>query len=147
MTTKHLSESEIQQYALDKAGCEAAIAAHVETCKDCRDAIAGYQLLFSTLSEQSKPAFDFDLRGLVLPQLSPAKTKTDVFLVCFFAFLVLAAIGIPVYLFRKYLSELFAGILPMTMYLILVTAVIILIFQGIEMFKKYQKQMDVLNFN
>jgi len=149
MRTEHLSEIEIQQYVWDKANCETGIIEHIETCENCRAEAATYQLLFSAIKEQQKPAFDFDLAGLVLPQLSPAKPKPsmDIFLVCLLAFAVLGSIGIPVYLYREYFTKVFTGIFPMAMYLILITTVIILIFQGIEMYKKYQKQMDALNFH
>lgn len=147
MTTKHLTEMEIQQYASDKAGCGTNILEHAEICAACQAEIAAYQLLFSAIKEQPEPAFGFDLQALVLPQLTPVKSKTDAFLVGLFAFLVLAATGIPVYLFREYLSGIFAGLLPVTIYLMVVTAVIILIFQGVEMFKKYKKQMDAINFH
>ena len=147
MTTNHLSEQEIQQYALDKSRCDEKTIAHVKTCKDCAANVNAYLQLFSSISEQPVPVFDFNLSDLVLQQLPKTKSKfsLNIFFLYFLALAVLSAISIPVFIFRKYILSMFNGILPMTIYLIVITAITILVFQSIEMFRKYQKQMNALN--
>jgi hypothetical protein len=147
MTTKHLSEQEIQQYALDKSGCDKNITGHVEVCKNCQANVEAYLQLFSAISEQRKPAFSFDLSALVLEQLPKPESKfsKDGFYIYVLGFVALALIAIILYSARSYLSKIFTGILPMTMYLITISAITILIFQSIEMYRKYQKQMNALN--
>jgi hypothetical protein len=148
MTDKHLSEDAIQQYVLDKPGCEPGITGHVEACEHCRTSVATYESLFSGVRQQSKPEFDFDLSGLVLAQLPRRKPRfaPGIVLAPLLALTICGAAGVPLYLFRKDLSWLFAGVLPMAMYLILITAVTFLAFQLMEMVRKYRKQMKALNY-
>ena len=42
--------------------------------------------------------------------------------------------------------KMFAGILPAAMYLVILIILFLLVFQGIEMFRKYQKQINILNY-
>jgi hypothetical protein len=146
MKTEHLSEIEIQQYALNKSDCGKDIIAHIESCEECAAEAENYRLMFTGIKQYPKPVFDFDISELVLARLP--KSKPAFALNSFFYFLfsvVLIGIGIPAYLFREYLLKIFVGIVPMVMYLIIITAVAILIFQGIEIYRKYQKQMQSLN--
>lgn len=149
MTTNHLSETEIQQYVLAKASCEKEIVAHIEVCEGCQAKAATYQLLFAEIKEQPKPAFDFNLSELVLQQLPQAKPKFSFqkFFVYLVAFIAVSAIGIPGYIFWKNITYIFAGVSVFFIWIIIIFTVIIIAFQSIEMYKKYQRQMDVLNFN
>jgi|ERR1022692_53757 hypothetical protein len=147
MTTKHLSEPEIQQYALDKSCCGNDIAEHMQSCALCLANAEAYLQLFSVIHEQPKPVFGFDLSNLVLQQLVKTESKFSLssFFIYLLVFVSVSATGIAAFLFRKYLINMFTGILPMTTYLILITAIAILIFQSLEMYRKYQKQMNALN--
>jgi hypothetical protein len=147
MTTKHLSEQDIQLCAMDKQGCGRDITEHVQSCQACRSEVEAYLQLFSVIREQPKPAFSFDLSGLVMQQLPKPRSTFSLngFIIYLLVFVAIAAMAVPAYLFRKYLVSMFTGILPMTMYLIIITAIVILIFQGTEMYRKYQKQINALN--
>ena len=74
MITNHLSEHELQQYALNKPDCDKNIIAHAESCKDCQANVQAYLQLFSVIREQPKPAFDFNLQELVLQKIPQAKS-------------------------------------------------------------------------
>jgi hypothetical protein len=147
MTTEHLSEQEVQQYALDRSCCGKKLAEHVEACAYCQANAEAYLQLFSVIHEQPKPFFGFDLSSLVLQQLPNAKSKFSLngFLIYLLVFASISVIAVPFYLFRKNLSNMFTGVLPMTIYLILISALTILVFQSFEMYRKYQKQMNILN--
>jgi hypothetical protein len=147
MINEHLSETEIQEYALHKNACKPGIIQHIELCENCKTKAANYQMLFNEISQQPKPAFDFDMTALVIPQLPPGRqeTATRISSAYFFVFFSLFVIAIPSYIFRKYILNIFKGVLPMMMYLIIITAAAILLFQCIEMYKKYQKQLNALN--
>jgi hypothetical protein len=147
MTKEHLSETEIQQYALDKSCCGADIVEHMQSCASCQANAEAYLQLFSSLREQPKPSFSFDLSNLVLPRLvtNESKFSLNSFFIYLIVFVAIAAIVVPAYLFKKYLLSMFTGMLPMTIYLILITAIAILLFQSLEMYRKYQKQMNALN--
>jgi hypothetical protein len=148
MITRHPAAAAIQQYALDKTGCEPGVAAHIEACDECLAAVASYRVLFAEIKQQPAPAFDFDLAGLVMPQLV-AESKPRLSWLALFpygmAVVAAGAIGTVLYLFRKELLFLFTGTMPIVMYLIVLTTTIILLFQGIGMYKKYQQQMNSLN--
>ena len=69
MTTRHLSETELQQYALDGAAAPKEYSEHIAVCENCRAEAMTYRSLFAAIKEQPEPAFDFDIAGLVLSQL------------------------------------------------------------------------------
>ncbi|MDP4130114.1 MAG: hypothetical protein Q8918_01835 [Bacteroidota bacterium] len=149
MNTGHPSEKEIQQYALDKSDCPMELAEHISSCESCSAGVDGYQLLFSGIKQQSKPSFDFDLTVIVLRQLpSPqSRLSADRFIACFLFIFVGCCIGIPLFLFRQYLLNIFTGISPFFIYAIIVSTAIISSIKILNMYKKYQQQMNLLNFN
>jgi hypothetical protein len=53
--------------------------------------------------------------------------------------------GLLVYLFRKYMLPMSSGNSQMVLYLTIVTSIVIFLFQGAEMYKKYQQQTRTLN--
>ncbi|HEY4874141.1 MAG TPA: hypothetical protein VIH86_01085 [Puia sp.] len=156
MIDKHLADSDIQEFVLDKANCSLDVVAHMHQCAQCQAKAETYKLLFSGIKELPKPVFDFDLSAAVLKQVTTEKSKFSLnslpgYLVIFS---VLAAIGIPSYLyktkiihfFKTYILEITSGISSVVIYLVIVTFLIFLIFQCIEMYKKYLRKIDDLNF-
>ncbi len=149
MTTKHLTEPEIQQYALDKVSCCIQIIGHIQSCVACRLKAEAYRQIFAGIKEQPKPLFDFNLADLVMDQLPQSKPKasSDKAVVFIFAFVSLLPTGFAIYFFRSFLSNVFTGITPMLVYLVITTVASLLIFLGIDMFVKYNRQMKILDFN
>jgi len=148
MRTSHLSEDAIQQYILDATGCEADIIEHLWYCEICKAKLANYQSLFAAMQEQPRPAFEFDLAGLVLSQL-PAETKESTRIdwpLYLFVSAVFSLIGIPLYWLRKEIATMLAGMIPFAIGLIAISTIPVILFQSIELFKKYKKQSDALNF-
>lgn len=148
MRKGHLSEDEIQQYALNASGSEADIIEHVETCKTCKTRLANYRSLFAAIQEQPRPAFEFDVAGHVLSQLqgkTKGSTKMDwpLYLVISVVF---SLIGVPLYWLRKDIAIMLAGMLPITIGLVTISGILILMFQCIDLFKKYKRRSDALNF-
>ena len=156
MISKHLSDADIQQYVSDKTYCGADTIAHILECEHCRAKAETYRLIFSGIKQQPKPSFDFDLSGLILTQISPAKpafllNSLQGYLV---AIIAVAVFGMGGYmyrahalrLFKKYILSIVSGISPVVISLVITTALTILIFQSIELFKKYQRKIDDLNF-
>ncbi|WEA00573.1 hypothetical protein [Mucilaginibacter sp. SJ] len=146
MNNSHLSEEEIQGFVLGQGRSEDI--KHLSSCPLCSSKAANYRSILSTINDLPKPAFDFDVASLVIAQLPVQKSKvtagdTWVYL------LVFAAIGsliIPIYLYRDELLKMFNGVLPVALYLIVLAAILILVFQGLEIFRKYRKQMNSLNY-
>jgi hypothetical protein len=148
MVTKHLTDDEVQQYAVDKSNCEKRISEHIHVCEECRSKVEIYQLLITGIKQQPQPAFDFDLSKMVLQQLPSSKTSiaNNNALIWIFCFMGLAFLGGSIYLFISYF-DLFEGIKTIFIYLIAITAITVLVYLIIDMYKKYQKEMKVLDFN
>jgi len=154
--TKHLSDFDIQQWVLDKANCEANIIDHIHECEHCKTKAETYQLLFSVIKEQPKPAFDFNLSEIILPQISPAQPalQRNTIIKFTIAAITIIAFSITSYLYKaqiniflkKYIFDITSGISKGAMYLLLTTALTLLIFQSIALYKKYQQKIDDLNF-
>ena len=149
MITKHLSEEEIQQYALDSSACEAATGDHVRVCEDCKEKVAGYRLLVTGIRQQPQPSFDFNLSEAVLSKLPLSARKREVKELNPVYWLVLSGIvlvGATIYLFRRYAPGMFENIIPLLIYLIVPTVIIMLAILIIDMNRNYQKKMSSLDF-
>jgi len=149
MTTKHLSEIETQQYALGKENCNTHLIEHIQSCETCRVKADNYQLIFTEIKVQPKPVFDFNLTDLVMNQLPLRKQKTSFENIALYitAFVSILIAGFAIYFYKSFLSTALTGITPIAVYLIITTLASLLIFLGIDMFAKYNKQMKILNFN
>jgi len=149
MIAGHLSENDIQQYVSDSLLCEQSIIEHIESCQGCKEKAETYRILFSGIEQQAKPAFEFNLADLVLSQLEPAKPKFsgDIFAVYLFAGIGIVAILLSGILFSKYLSGIFTGTSTLFLYLFAAISLVTLLFQGVEIFRRYQKQMNALNIS
>jgi hypothetical protein len=146
MVIKHLTDDEVQQYAIDKHHSEVKIVEHIHFCEICRAKVEVYQLMIKEIKQQPQPAFDFDLSKMVLQQLPSPKTTiaNDKALILIFGFMGIAFLGGVIYLFQRYF-DLFEGIKTIFIYLIAITAITVLVYLLIDMYKKYQKEMKVLD--
>jgi len=146
MVIKHLTDDEVQQYAVDKSNSEKRIGEHIHLCEECRSKVEVYQLLITGIKQQPQPAFDFDLSKIVLQQLPSPKTlvANDNALIWIFGFMGIAFLGGAIYFFLSYF-DLFEGIKTIFIYLIAITAITVLLYVIIDMYKKYQKEMKVLD--
>ena len=146
MVIKHLTDEEVQQYAVDKPNCEKRIAEHIHLCEECRSKVEVYQLLIAGIKQQPQPAFDFDLSKMVLQQIPSPKTSTanDNALIWIFSFMAIAFLGGAIYFFQSYF-DLFESMRTIFIYLIVITAVTVLAYLFIDMYKKYKHEMKVLD--
>lgn len=149
MIARHLTEEEIQLYALDSSSCAAAIGLHVHDCGECKAKVRSYQLLFTGIQEQPAPSFDFNLSEAVLAQLPlPVSTqKEKAFNPVYFLIAggILLA-GAAIYLFYHYVPGVVTTILPLLFYLIVPSVIIMLVLLIIDMQKSYRKKMASLDF-
>jgi predicted lipid-binding transport protein (Tim44 family) len=102
--------------------------------------------LITGIKQQSQPAFDFDLSKMVLRELpSPKATiANDNVLIWIFCLMGIAFLGGAIYLFQGYF-DFFEGIRIMLIYLIAITAITVLAYLFIDMYKKYRRGMKVLD--
>jgi hypothetical protein len=149
MNNIHPSEKEIQQYALDKMDSNPMIMAHIDSCADCQAEVSIYQTLFSEIKEQPSASFDFDVQELVLSKLPKTHTRlsTDDIIAGFLVIFTCSCIGIPVYIFRKIILNSFIDIPPFFIYSIIIGTTAILIIKILSLYKKFLKQMHLLNIN
>ena len=149
MNYSHPSEKEIQQWAIEKSESSTEVIHHMESCAQCMAEAETYRLLFSKIKQQPAAAFDFDLSGLVLSKLSKTKARVslDNLIAGFLLVFTCCCIGIPVWLFRRNILNMFTGIPPFFIYAIIgSTSIIVLVKIGF-LYKKFQNQMHLLNFN
>ncbi|MEJ8841813.1 hypothetical protein WG954_05410 [Lacibacter sp. H375] len=149
MNTKHLTDDELQQYALNSADDNSTIAEHLHFCEDCKSAVETYRLLFTSISEQEVPAFEFDVSELVVMQLQPqSKTKLlpEDFFIYLFSFAMIVITGVMLYFFRRYMIELFSGAGNFVVYLTVSSVTVLLVFLCIDQYKTYQQKMKAIDF-
>jgi len=148
MNTHHPSEKEIQQYALDKSGTPEN-SNHIESCARCSAEVKTYLFLFSEIKQSPQPSFDFDLSAAIMPLLpqTPPRLSADRFVAGFLVLFITFFVGIPVFLFHHYILNMFSSIPPFFIYSIIACASLFVLAKTLDMHKKYQKQMRLLNFN
>ncbi len=146
MSTDHLSDNQIQQYALDGRRGDVNIANHLAACPACNAKLVNYQVLAQQISILPQPAFDFNLADLVLQQLPAPKAE--------FPWISVLAIVLTV-LFLGTMSIAFGGIITqmlrdipaMLATLLGITTLGIILGQVVTMYKEHQEQMKKLDFN
>ncbi|MGG7664344.1 hypothetical protein [Dyadobacter sp. BHUBP1] len=108
-TADHLTDIEIQQYALDARSSGIAAATHIAQCPHCSGRVAFYQKMVGGMSAMPAEAFDFDLAKTVLAQLPARKRRHGperVFIACVSLAGVIAAVGLFYYLNTSLLNDL-----------------------------------------
>ena len=149
MKQEHLSENELQQFVLDQQQADHELAAHVDTCTKCAAAIANYRAIFSALNALEIPVFNFDPGKLVLAQL-PVSTTTKKssfpWSLLLLSTIVVTILAITLFALNNFFINLFGNIPSLIFYLIITTALIIVILQCRELLVSYREKMRVLNF-
>jgi len=146
MKNKHLLDTDIQEYILRQSDHEMYVIEHLQECRQCKAKSEMYRRLFFALKAQPKPEFNFDLSEAVLSKITPSRFPLTFFLVYLFAGVGFTCIGFVFYLFKEYVAVLFSGFSTMLLSLMLVTTLAILIFQSIDLIRKYDHKMDELDF-
>lgn len=146
MVTKHLTDDEVQQYVVGREHCEMRIVEHMHRCGECKLKVEIYQSVVAGIKQKPQPAFDFDLSELVVRQLpSPKEKARDRVLLTVLVLIGSAVVGTGVYFFERSFVYLFKGIAAIFIYLIILTAVTVFTGLFIDMYKKYNKEMKLLD--
>lgn len=145
--TEHPSEAELQEFALDKITNEAKINTHIQLCDECKVIVANYRLLFSTIATGEKPVFDFDLSAFVSAKIQMPEADHSLRNLNFYiGIAVVAVLVFACYWCSAFLSGLWIGFGSSFMYLLVSAAIIILIFQAVDIYKRYQHKIRSLDF-
>jgi hypothetical protein len=146
MVTKHLIDDELQQYVIDKHRCERRIAEHINFCEECRTKAEFYQLMIAGIRQQPQPVFDFNLSDRVLQQLPlPEEKANDSLLLSVLIVIGCVFMGTAIYYFEGSLVYLFRGVAAIFIYLIIISALTVFGWVFIDMYKKYNKEMKLLD--
>ncbi len=145
MKSKHLSDTDIQEYILGESDREMYVMEHLQECRRCKAKTETYRQLFLLIKAQPKPEFNFDLSAAVLPKITPSIFSLTFFLVYLLAGAGFTCIGLVFYLFREYVAVLFSGFSATLLSLMVAATLAILIFQSIDLIRKYDHKMDELN--
>lgn len=147
MVTKHLTDDEVQVCAIDKENVEIRIIEHMHICTECRAKVEVYRSLIIGIELQPQPVFDFDLAASILKQLPVPQPKaaSDKLFTWILIFIPVGFIAGAAYYFRSYLASMFEGVATILIYLIVISAIIIIAGLVFDMYKKYQKEMKVLD--
>lgn len=96
---KHLSEEQMQAFLDNSADEQQRYAAHLETCPECRTALASYRTLYGALAQEPSeglaPAFASRVLQR-LPEESPATSQTIEWVL--FAISAVAGLAVTIYL-------------------------------------------------
>jgi hypothetical protein len=144
---KHLTDDEVQQFVIDKRYCEIKVVEHIHICQECKIKAEVYQSLIKGIKQQPQPVFDFDLSASVLKQLPAPQPKTadDELVTWILVFVSTGFIAGAVYYFRSYWASMFEGVATIFIYLITISAIMVIAALIFDMYKKYQKEMKVLD--
>ena len=144
MTNEHPEDLDIQRFILEKEKCEAALVEHIRQCPHCEQRAAEYSTLFQAIKQQEKPAFDFPLADLVAGQL-PAPRRRDSFdtLILYVVAVAVLIVTTAIYfMFRNVRLNIDWEISSVSIALIITTIVGMSAFLVLDMYRKYQKQMN-----
>ena len=147
MISEHPSEAKLQQFALGEDVIDEGVGKHIAHCQLCQAQVAGYRMMFTVIKQQQKPSFEFDLSEIVQAQVRPEKTQRswDRLFGYAIALVVMSVFGTVWYWFGSSFSELFKNLSNLLIFSIIVAGMIILFFQGMDMYKRYRRKMSVLD--
>ena len=144
MMTSHLSDTEIQEYLIDQSLVNPILQKHINECPICAVKVVNYQAIFKQLNQLDKPSFNFNVSDLVLEKLSSKQVKRS--------WLTYNAVGISLILclvtlllFGSYIASVFKGVSVLSVCILVIPALCVVLFQCMEMWKAYQKQLVRLN--
>lgn len=157
MSGTHPSDEVLQQYVWQPAACTAQEIGHIESCPECREAVATYGMLGEAFKEQPAPAFDFDLAAAVIARLKDAERTRQQGLVArpgqqagrkreerpaLMVLLIALIAGVPAWLFRKSAYFVFTD-MPSAFYWVLLASGGIVV--GLFLLRLHKKYHDVIN--
>ncbi|NCU05840.1 MAG: hypothetical protein GXC73_17885 [Chitinophagaceae bacterium] len=146
MNYEHLSDKDLQEYALQKQNCYPGIMEHIQQCISCQIKAEQYSTLFAAMQDLEKPSFDFDLSAEIIPQLQVKKKPVSHSPVYLSIALIAFAFVLVTILFGNAFLSLFLSMAPILFALIMTTVSCIAAIIIIDMYKKHKAKMNSLNY-
>jgi hypothetical protein len=149
MKSTHLTDTEIQAYVLQEAGCSPASIEHIRRCEKCMTKARAYILLFGGVAQQIKPDFEFDLSEVVMKQLVRPKSNPvrQTLVVSFICLLSATFLGAIVFVFGVQLLNLFSGQSTNILYCAMLLTLAMTCLLVVRDYHKFQQKVKELNFN
>ncbi len=172
MINEHLTDEEIQEYALAEASLspeddsnlvlkdDSNLAVHLRSCDSCRLRVIDYKLLFTALEEQQPAIFEFDLAALVMERkdgaaasikkaTAPSRkpTPSGIWSGIGLAAAIIAGLAVPVVFLLRYgtiVTGLFRNLAPLTIPLISTAVVSVMVFLFTDMYKQYRRKLSLM---
>ena len=144
MTTIHLDENTIQQYAITGFLASEEQTQHFLHCNHCRGKAAAYRDVLAGIKGQPEPAFNFDLPALVMQKI-PAKKAAVPWRVVLMIAGLLCAISLVTYNLRTLFGDVFKGLSLMASSLIFIAVISVLVLQLADLVNKYRQQTNALD--
>lgn len=147
MVTKHLTDEEIQLFAIDKNSCEVSVTEHIHVCQECKTKVEVYQSLITGIKQQPIPSFSYDLSELVMKQLAMPQPKptNDKLFTWIVVFICIGFASIIFYYFQSYLTSIFEGVTTIFIYMMAISAITVIALLVADMYKKFKKEMKILD--
>ena len=163
MTNGHLDDEMIQEYVWNPMVLSASAYSHIINCEHCKTRAGNYETLFSQVTDLPKPSFQFDLSQVLLEKIAsaspapaasepavqttkPAGDKKAIWSLWSFTIITAAVFAATLYYLRDYLADLIYGLSSVITILVIVPMVLIAGFLVYEEYRKYNKQINSLNF-
>jgi hypothetical protein len=143
MIAAHLTDAEIQLFVAEPEMTSDKLKIHIHDCANCQTRAANYRLLFNGIYDHAKPQFDFDLSALVMEQLPEPRRAFPWAIILVSVFSVLLIVLSEVF-FWPIMDAVISSAPMVLIAMALTAAVVILIFQALEMVKNHQKQIQTL---
>jgi hypothetical protein len=138
----HLSEMEIQQYALEGENCPEGIRAHINACETCAVKAANYRLIFTEVSRAPLPELPVLPSTFVLPVLQK-KAPSPLFLPLAAAVIIF----VPCWLFRKPFLYATEDIPAAVLYLVLAALLFIGGLRAVGMVMRHRRLLKNLDLS
>lgn len=138
MNTLHLTEDRLQIVGLEGELLSAAEKLHLQHCDACREQAAAYAQLFADVTAVPHAGFDFPLEEMVMASLPAARQPRSLQTLGWIIVAVFTGAGLC-WAAKKYLLTLVTGILPLTLYTSVLSALAIFIFLAADMYRRYQQ--------
>jgi hypothetical protein len=139
----HVTDAEIQMYVTEQDLLGTKQRVHIQDCAHCRAKAASYASLFNQIRNIQKPAFDFDLSALVMEQL-PAPKRAFPWAALLISILSIAAVAVSAVFFWSSLMAVMERVSILLLAAAAIGAVVVLLFQALEMIRAHHRQMNVL---
>lgn len=148
MLNRHLTIQEIQELAINRDACDTELLVHADSCPACRQEIALYAQLFTSIQDDEDPVLDFDLSEAILSKIeNPGVSKQHDTLLWVSIGAVLAAMTVAViYLFGDEIRSLFTDLASYMVYSAVIIAGVLVAAIAADMYGQFRKKIKSLEW-